>query len=469
MSTNNNPFIILSQSSEKKNIDKSFVQALQALLFLNKNNLDTLLSEKYNTEITFDIDQNALKTKWFTEKLTNKEISPLSSESNNYDPFMSRHNSFRTVVPKGRYKSKQGFNIGEFLVSKLSENFRRLYSANRSGGKMPRELGVTPEALLEQQKFIYESLEIIGEHFKFDSEKRIFKNIFFGNSRFLNSSQAFFYLSLHEHLSPDNEDAHLRLLKKSFKIEDIDPSVIKETININYPPQKSAFVNKFISHFSEDFFKDIGAYLQKNTNGGSLICDIFLHCAKNNIEIPYEQKFVILKSILNPGSYLFQQPENRAESIAKVIKLYIPELNKNLNSITSSPILSGLTQQNCASKISLLITDKLTNPEILWQSMNPNVSTHVQSLILGKYDLSDQSIYIDISKKIINLPPSLKNNKMIQFLDKFSSHIKNETMGIIIAMDFTLMDIIQPLYISRKLNQELSPISEQSQPKKMKI
>ncbi len=468
MSINNNPFIILSQSSEKKNIDKNFVQALQALLFLNKSNLATLLNEKYDTEITINIDQQAFKTKWFTEKTKNKEISLFSQLSTHYDPFGSKSISTQSPSENGKYRAKERFNIGEFLVSKLSENLRRLYSANRSGGKIPRELGVTPEALLEQQKFIYTSLELIGEHIQFDSEKRILKNIFFGNSRFLTNTEAFFYLSLHEHLSKENEDAHLRLLKKSFITEDVEAAALKETLNINYPIHKSPFIHKILCSFPKEFFQAIGTSLQNNnTSGGSLICDVFLHCAKNNIDLPYEQKFVILKNMLSPGSYLCKQPEKMAESIVATIQPYIKDLNLNL--MTSNSIIAGLAQQNCASKVSLLITEKLTNPNILWYSMNTNVPPHIQSSILSKYDLSDQSIYLDLSKKIVSLKGTAKNHKMTQFLENFSSHIENETMGLIIAMDFTLMDLIQPLYISRKLNQELSPPQAQGKSNKMKI
>jgi hypothetical protein len=460
----NNPFVILCRTSATKNIDSNFVKTLEAMMFLNGKNIDSTINECYEVELLINVDRDMEKSKWFQEKLakqtaTKVEHSPydddyqgfrMSQPSALYNHLQSRSVGFDKEV----YNIKEEIHIGSFLINRLSENFRRLYSANKNGGNVPKDLGSSIEILKEQQRNIYKSLELVAPHIKFSSETRTFNSIFFGKVRHCTESQAFFYLAMHEYLQPENESIHKKIFSTCFNIEDINPSIIKDVAMLSYPLKKSKFISSFIEDLPEQFFKEMSLYLvDKSRVNGSFMADAFMHCVKNNIVLPTEQKGIILKSLLDSHSAWGKMPVEMAGAIANEIKDYISDVP--LDFIKAGLIIPNNINKNCATNVCLHLVDKLTDPDLFWAALNDHIEPQQQTTLFAKFDFSDQENLLKIARKISSGSEYNKKEKMPIFIRIVGDYMENETIAHILALDCSFIEFIQPLYMTKRLDSEL--------------
>lgn len=476
-----NPFITLCQTSAHKNIDSNFVETLQALMFFNEQNLSEKINERYEVKMLVEIDDNTKNSKWLQEKLEHKNAElvknqdierfadSLAKSFNTYHSLSYSRYFDRKISTNDTFEVKEDIHIGEFLLNKLSENFRRLYSAHRKGGVTPRSLGSNITNLQEQQKNIYECLELISPNIEFGNEPRIFNNIFFGKVRHCTDAQAFFYLSLHEHLLPDCENKHKQIMLNNFSLDDVDPIIVKEIDRLSYPQEKSKFINEIIQMLPDDFFKEMALYLtDRSIVTGTFMADSFLHCAKNNIEITKEHKAIFLSGLLSQYSHWGKQPASMARDIAKQISEYIKDVP--LNKIVSANLSPLLVHKNCAIDLCLLLSEKLTEPDLFLSSLNTNVEPNQKAAIFSKYDFSDQEMLMTIANKISN--SGAKKEKMQEFVSIVGDYLENRTIANILALDHSYIEIIKPLYLTRKFQHELTPSAEdqkQNQRKTLKV
>lgn len=469
-----NPFVTLCKTSAEKNIDKNFVQTLDALLFLNGKDIHTKINEKFEVELLVNIDKKTDKSPWLQEKIANK--TAVKIEEHIYDDEDDiKYTGFKLAQPNAIYKHQQKYpnsfnkdtynlqehiHIGSFLINKLSENFRRLYSANKNGGKVPKSLGSNMDALKEQQNNIYKCLELISPYVKFGNEPRTFENIFFGKVRNCSEAQAFYYLAMHEYLLPGNEDIHKKLFIQNLNVTDINPSIIQDVASLSYPNSKGQFIRGMIDILPKSFFEEMNIYLTSQYRAnGSFMADCFMHCVENNIQLSNEAKLFILNNLLDSHSHWGKQPVEMAQPLVNKIKDYISDISLNFSG--KNLINPCWVHQNCATTMCILLTDKLVDPEIFLACFNMNVEPQQQATIFSKFDFSDQELLLKIARRIDANSTSYKNERMPKFISVVGNHMENETLANVLALDSSFIEFIQPLYMTKRLEYELAPNDSQ--------
>lgn len=479
----NNPFITLCRTSAGKNIDANFAKTLEALLFLNSKKVGDIINETYQTEILASVDSKTVGSQWFQEKIKNKTAEKIERQRD-YDDYENNSFSLRTIqsslslkyrkhdqYDREDYTISESIHIGNFLINKLSENFRRMYSFYKNGGKVPKELGSSIESLKEQQNNIYKCLDIVAPHVTFDNHHRTFNNLFFGKTRHCSEAQAFFYLSMHEHLLPQNESIHKKFFSEKFNTEDINPSMIKDVVLLNYPTNKSKFIKDIISKLPDDFFIDMSVYLTAKTKANSsFMTDLFLHCVNKNISLPKEQKAIILKNLLDTHGYWAKMPIEMAKPIADEIKDYISDIS--LKFIDSKIIFPGLIHKICSVDIALNLVENLNDEDLFYFSLINKMEPQQEATLYSKYDFSNQETLLNIAKKISSHSSNSKKSHMNSFISIVGDSLENESISNILSLDFSFMEVIEPLYMTRRIEEELGP-SKNENPlnysKKLKI
>jgi hypothetical protein len=472
----NNPFVTLCKTSSEKNIDNNFVQTLDAMLFLNSKDIHTKINEKFNYELLINVDKKLDRTPWLQEKIANE--TAMKIEENTYEDdikytgfHLSQPNAiykhqqkYPNVFNKDTYNIQENIHIGSFLVNKLSENFRRLYSANKNGGRVPKELGSTLASLKEQQTNIYKSLKLISPYIKFDNELRTFENIFFGKVRHCSEAQAFYYLAMHEYLQPENEITHKELFNKNFHVADINSAIIQDVASLSYPSKKNDFIQGMIELMPKSFFEEMNIYLTSQYRAnGSFMAGCFMYCVENNIPLSPEAKLFILKNLLEQHSHWGKLPVEMAQPLLQKIEAYISDVP--LDCAKLQLINPGLIYKNCAATMSILLTNKLSDPDIFCASLNSNVEPQQQAVVFSKFDFSNQELIFKIARKINSNSTSYKKEKMPQFISIIGDYMENETLANILALDTSYIEFVQPLYMAKRLENELSQDNSQLNPK----
>jgi hypothetical protein len=482
-----NPFVTLCQTSAEKNIDNNFVQTLDALLFLNGKDVVAKINEKFKFELLVNVDKRIDKNPWLQEKIAND--TAVKIEENNYDSEDNiKYAGLQLAQPQAVYKHQQKYpnsfnkdtyniqeeiHIGSFLINKLSENFRRVYSAHKNGGNVPKILGSTIDSLKEQQKNIYKALEIISPYISFDSKPRTFENIFFGKVRHCSEAQAFYYLAMHEYLQPENEELHKKLFAKNFNVADINPAIIQDVASLSYPKTKNKFIKSMIELLPKEFFEEMNIYLTSQYRAnGSFMADGFMYCLDNNIQLSSEAKLFILKNLLDSYSHWGKQPVEMAQPLVNKIKDYISDVKLEFSH--SNLINPSLVHKNCATTMCILLVDKLYDASIFLSSFNQNVEPQQQASVFSKFDFSDQELLLKIARQINSNSATYKKEKMPKFISVVSNYMANETLANILALDSSFIEFIQPLYMTKRLESELAQNDSQStvnmsQVKRMKL
>lgn len=472
----NNPFSILCSSMESNDLDKNFVQALEAMLFLNKNGIDQKINEKYELRINFKVDYQSEKEKWFKYLLSNGKAKKQFQESDEDEEFdiSLLNNGLPTLKDvsefRDGYACSESYNIGDFLIRKLSQNLRRLYSAHRRGGKLPKELGSSLEKLKEQQSFIYNSLKMVSPYLHYDSQEKVFDNLFLGRARHCTTTQAFFYLSLHEHVLPSNESIHQEIFKNFMNKNDISPAIINDIGILTYNDKKSKFMEGILQEMPEQFFASLGFHiLSQRPLKGSFVTDSFFHCIKHNLDIPNEHKLLFLKNVLTDHSHLSKTEHFHTQEISKKILSYMGDIN--IDKILEDSVRNTANNPNGITEISLSLINKLKDPNIFLSVLLSPKSHHCHTKILNKFDLSDQNLLFTVGRKILLLGKDSRKEKMTKFLSVTGENLENDTIGKLIASDVSLIEIFNPLFLSRKIGEELSEKKEINQipQKRMKV
>lgn len=456
ITTSNNPFIILCKSNTNKNIDDNFVKTLEAIFFLNKKNIAQLINETYIKTDYVSFDSDIIEySPWIKLKIEEKFFKEIKDKDFNSVLEQNRNNRFGANKVEKNFEYNDDYHIGDFLFGKLSQNLRRLYSANRNGGKVPKELGSNIDQLRNQQKNIYKALQMIEPYIVFDKKEKIYNKIIFCKVKFCSSVEAFFYISLHEHLFKENEDIHLSFFKNKFDFLDIRPEVINEVFNLSYKQEKVNFINKIIGNLPNSFFKGVGLKLKNySISKGNLMVDIFLHCAQNNINLSKEEKNKLFNSIMHQNGYLSRQVACEAINITNKIKNYIFDVDLELSQKRN--ILPRLINKNCVTNICFLLTKKLTDPNLFFATLNSNIEFDVQKEILNKFDFTDQKIIFTIAENISNEKDRYKKVKLDQFISLVGDKIENDTLSKILAIDISFIETFNSLYMTRKLKEELN-------------
>lgn len=471
MTQKDNPFYLLAQSSEKKDIDSKFVQTLEAMLFLHEDSVH-LINSRYAKDIKVSFDYSHGTPEWLYEKKKNNLAQETFEDDFSYSDDSLGTSLGQLLKNKLQIQSKQNtkkaehyivkeeFNFGEFLLNKLSQNLRRIYSAHRNKGQSKYGASYvsssnTPlEQLNEQQNNIYKCFELISPHLKFDDTIRVFDRLFMGVSKNCTDATAFFYMALHEHLLAENEQRHLNIFKQCFDLKNVEPSIVKDIKNLNYPLNKQKFIQSSLKMLPDDFY--ISLNFEECSHGkGAIIVDILSHCAQQNVPLDKKSKLSLLSSALNPNGFLNKQPAPVGKKLALNIADYLKDVEHK--EICSRAIAPEHVHKRASCELALELTPQLNMSALAVRALTVKCEPLQQQAILSRYDFSNQEIVLNIAKTITSqVSGEIRKITIRDFVSHVSNELENSTLGSILALDSDYIEVLKPIYMNRKLNKQLS-------------
>ncbi len=448
-----NPFCNLISHNKEKDINESFFNTLEAILHFNAEGSALQINSKTDIEIKSNICQDDALTDFFLKLKEDKKLTHINTFRNQAD-----------------YKIVQPVHIGEFLILKLIEKFRRLYSAHRNAGKIHYSNKESIIDLKKQQDYIYNCLSLIKDLISFDQEDHFFNGSFFGQGKICKSADVFFFLSFHENLTKENEDIHTQLFNYFFSYEKINFNfLIDELMKISYPKDKIPFVKKIISNFPSEFFNLVEVKITDNKlKVSSFSVDLFFYFVEHNIQINTKQKILFLnKVLLNRGFVNIKNPD---DIFVEKLKLYVSDIPKNeLNTILLSMMDFSIKDRHSVNKICVELMDNIQSEQVFISvNSNSNMPIEYKNAILSKFNLTDQQFIFNIAKKINNLSPMQSVSLFKTLFMLVDGKIENNTISNILALNYNLIKDLQPIILKQKLQIDLV-ISDNYVTKKIKI
>ena len=436
---NMNPFQNLFVFNASNDINCNFLKTLETLISFDDSNIDSLINA-------------TIERKIYTK------ISNLDTSSDTYKN-MKLEGSINLIEKENQSEANieitQKSHIGDFLIFKLIENLRRLYSANRHGGKnfSKNNQGNNIEELKEQQNLIYDAFYLIKPHIRFDNSINFFKGSFLGEDKACNKADLFFFLSFHENITKENHPRHIQLFKDFFSSYSLNSKLLADNlINLSYPNhlQKEMKVN--ISLLDDDFYKEL---LQKFSKKdfmkiGSLALDLFVNLSTKNIATEKEVKIFYFARLLNNKTYFSEKTFSQSE--IEALKNYLSECEECTNLIIRNLNTSD-NRNNHFVNFCLEVIPSLKDENFLMSVLKDNFSETLTKKIISKYDLNDDFILKFCSNILkVNGSHQVLKNLVLKAEEQLSS---NALLNII-SLDVNLIEYLNSIILKRKLGSQLS-------------
>ncbi len=434
-----NPFQNLFVFNTSNDINCNFLKTLETLISFDDSNIDTLINATierrvYTKGTNFDMLSNSLKQ------------MQLEGSVN----FIEKHNQSEINL-----EIIQKSHIGDFLIFKLIENLRRLYSANRQGGRafQRNNQGNNIKELKEQQNLIYDAFDLIKPHIRFDNSINFFKGSFLGEDKACNKADLFFFLSFHENITKENHPRHIQFFKDFFSSYSLNSKLLADNlINLSYPNhlQKEMKVN--ISLLDDDFYKELLNKFSKKDfmKIGSLALDLFVSLASKNIATEKETKIFYFARLLNNKTYFSEKTfsQNEIESL----KNYLSDCDECTNLIIRNLNTSD-NRNNHFVNFCLEVIPSLKDENFLINVLKDNFSETLTKKIISKYDLNDDFILKFCSNILkVNGSHQVLKNLVLKAEEQLSS---NALLNII-SLDVNLIEHLNSIILKRKLGSQLS-------------
>ncbi len=433
-----NPFQNLFVFNASNDINQNFLKTLETLISFNKENVNHLINIPIERKIY---------TKFSSFDHSDKIFKQLQSEGK-INIKESTQESEPTI------EIIQTSHIGDFLIFKLIENLRRLYSANKQAGKtFPKfNKGTSIEELTLQQSLIYDAFQLIKPHIKFDNSLNFFKGSFLGEDKYCNKSDLFFFLSFHENLTTENHEKHLSLFKEFFSEYSLDDKLLVDNlITLSYPNLAQKEMKSNIALLSDSFYEELIQKFSKKDflKIGALSLDLFIEMAIRKIAAPSEVKTFYFSRLLNNKNYFSEKNFSNAE--IEALSDYLADSHECTNLITRN-LNSTDNRNNYFVNFCLEIIPALKDEPFLINVLRENFSPGLTQKIIAKYDLSDEFVFNFCSGVLkINGSHQILKNLVLFADDRLSS---NSLLNIL-ALDVNLIEHLNSIILKRQLGNEL--------------
>lgn len=332
------PLYILAEKMSliKKEIDSDFVEAMEAVLFFSKNDLDTDISEL----------------------LANK------------------------------------------LINKLEENLNRIYACKQKEKKKAhssKEDNNTKEinnisSLRTQQKHIYECFEKLSKYIKLDGTQRFLLRIS-KEDKLLNNYSLFYYFAFHDSVFSENINTHLKILNTGFADNQLSEDIFNILLSISYDNERAIAVKDLIKLFPINKVKTLKSVVRDNSR---FLSDLFYYYADNKIELREDLKEELFNKIFNRNSYIAKSNIN-VDVFINLLRNYYSEeklkeeINKN-NKISYPPLKNKIDYVCLKLADSLRIFSVMSLVKLLDEKKN----LVNKNLFLSKIDIKDTINLIDL-------------------------------------------------------------------------
>lgn len=359
-------------------------------------------------------------------------INYLSPESHNL-PFEASNKSYSSFA--------------DFLVEKLAENLKRLYSNKRNKGGY-HNLKADTKTLEEYQDNIYYLFNKILPTIKLSETPVKYDNLFFGNPYLATPETAILFLAFHEHITNKNETEHLTLLNK-INLEKIDiAKTSKNFSSLGTRQAKVDFHKKIISTLPIKTINHIIENLQE-TPTGTFSALVLLSSIENNISINGDNKATLINLTAtkhnnqNLETFLF----DLFEKTANQSEIFFQDTN-----ITKikEPLffIQNRLQTFFLSKIP---PQKTNNPKVFYRHID--LITQGKKTIPLEFDITNQEFLIETASLIKNCKNRF--DAMKYFLTNTINCQTRETFAHILADNIDIYDRLQPIFLKYKLNENL--------------
>lgn len=439
----NNPFVSLCVNHLNQDINENFVKTLETIIFFNKKESNiNLINENFNYNICIkdNIGFNLSQLNQF------KNIKLIEKSKNNI------------------LNVELNINMFDFLVLKLIENLRRLYSANNTKGKLlePIYKNKNLTSLINQQNSIYNSLNLLKDNIFLQDEELLYSNSFFGKSKICKRSEVFLFLNFHEFITKDNQITHYQIFNNFFSIKNINwDFLLPELFKISFK-EKSNILSEIIKCLNFDILNNYNKKTEEIIKVSSFTSEVFVNFAEKNQSLNKDtKKLLFIKAITH--SYIEDLIEDKH---IPIIKNYLSDLdNENISNICIYKLCSNNNiKESNINKLLIQLIIKLDNLFLFSNLLKKDTLNNIELEILTKYEKNENFIY----KFLMTNKNSYYINTYLQSIfNLLGDKISTNLISNILSIDKNFISFIEPIVLNKKLDIELT--NKESMNKKNKI
>lgn len=467
-----------------KDIDQNFVDALEAILFLTPpqanefDNVATLEQEikthKHSSshDSVRDIWQQA-KNSYYSDP--NNDEYTLNDMNTNALGNLLKHKIFGEHLQKQQKEViSHQYGVTDFIIYKLLENVRRLYSAhkkntpntqkngnsqNTKGIMGLNNIGLSIEALQEQTGFIYQVVQMTREHLRFTEKTSHYPRAILGNDVNCSALDIWGYLCFHEQIPASYKALHLEIFKEHMDNHVVSKNFLSHFQNLLYQPSQKDMVKLILNHARVEDVLDVLLNEQGRPKYGWLLLALE-HVMEKKVELNLGQKEKLLRSIFT--SDLLDNKFYEQFVDTQVFEYHLDMLysDKAVQSHLQEWFRKFVPLEQIGIKRSADFIfnkiEQLDSESIFYQTLvSGNLSHEQKNLIFNKYARNDEQM----KRFATHIQRSSPNGKVKQHLSDFLSlgdNIQNKALlAHIISLDASYMEICKSIYQNIRLQEKL--------------
>lgn len=418
-------------NSLKNDVTQSFVDSVEAIVFLN------------------GIHKND-----FLELNSTSVFTPIINLSFGNEPLKVSKDEYENINVE--------YDIFSCLLYKLSENFRRIYSARKQKNDCSN--------LIQQQDNIYQIFEILSSELDTKNEFSFFPRSIFGKHEELLPMNFFVYLGFHDCLLSHNFEKHLKVI-----------DLLKNHLDLSYIPDflpklalsqsNAKLLKKLLPLFEKD---DLMSNLKfKKTSHGFKI--ISLEYVIDNISqfnlYPHDFTEIIKIGLSNDvlSSKYFDELILDKNNFIKKLSSFVTNENKKDVELILLRFIQKNPQFNNYKDL-FLKEQKQINPIALFKELSHKSFEELNESYDLKYDVIleciDYCYQKNINKNGVNYDSLSEDLKLLTHV--LFPCINKQHLSHIISFNSDFMSFCKPIYLNIKFNEKFSE-EKNFEPKKMKI
>lgn len=416
------------------------------------SSLDKLFANSLKNDITHSFVES-VEAIMFLEGVSCEDFLK-SNKVTVYSPVMKDTFSFRPtkLAFTDHYENVEThYDILSVWLYKLSENLRRLYSANKKSNDT--------SSLIEQQDNLYTISNYFMDFWDTHNEAAFFPRSIFGRHSYdLSPIDYLIYLGTHDCLSQTNFDNHLKLVNKlSPKIDyDYIPDFIPK---LALSSTNSKLLKTILPHISPDNLISTLNY-HKSSDGFKILSFEYILENPDRFALAPFNKTDLIRNFIRDDVLFSKHFDDfildKNAYLDRLSQFITPEISKEIEVLLTHKISKN--KHYLPYQSYFLKNQKKSNPASLFKDLSILSFEEINS----SYELSPQIISDTIShvvyqaslKNFVN-KESMKNN-FRNLVDKLHSVLTKEHLATIISFDSEFISFCKPVYLHIKLNEKIN-------------
>lgn len=517
-----NPIINLFKNHINKDIDQNFIDALEAVLFLTnatQTDFELTFSHKLANDVVNLESSNEKRSgkptiadviKSMNQAQQKKPSNSLwhavqESDKNIFsvkDITQQHHSQEENTVS---YKPQQHYvqyNPADFLVFKLVENLRRLYSASKAQEREEQEkMNKSPnlnhnsksinhlfghlkqassaqmpmnneKKLIENQSFIYKAFELIMPYTRLSAQPKWFEKAIFGKNIQVSPMELWAYLGLHEFVQPENRKLHNSILEEPIKSHRFSQEMLISMSKVIPPFEQKELIYTILRSCDINQLCDatFNNKTSKPTHSWTLSVCEFLFNPTNNIsekDFGDKQKSLALNTLLKfnllDSPYYSKFINNNADFFDNMKFQTSSSSFKHIykKSLQDLPFSHFETNKNTVDFLFKNI-DSLDSVDFFTNTVKTKqINAEQKNKIFNLYDLDNGQFLKDVASKIDYSSGEMRDKSMEEFLTIGHNATNKELITHIISLNSCYMPICKAAYLKIRFSENLTDKTEQ--------